>query len=134
MNSFWDELLGAANVVDVVGIAAVNQDVATLEMGQQIGDGVVYRAGRHHQPNGAWLCELLGELRQRSRADGLFLHQLRHRLCRPIEHDALMAALQQAAHHIPAHPAEADHSELHGLALHGGSMFRSDLARVGRGM
>src|ERR1700720_1404517 len=46
-----------------------------------------------------------------------------------------MAALQQAAHHIGSHPAEADHSELHGLALHGGSMFRSDLAGLsGRGM
>src|SRR3984957_10476051 len=46
-----------------------------------------------------------------------------------------MAVLLQAAHHIGSHPAEADHSELHGLALHGGSMFRSDLAGVvGRGM
>src|SRR5262249_25123734 len=45
-----------------------------------------------------------------------------------------MAALQQAPHHIGSHPAEADHSELHGLALHGGSMFRSDLAGLsGRG-
>src|SRR5262249_24638137 len=39
-----------------------------------------------------------------------------------------MAALQQAPHHVGSHPAEADHSELHGLALHGGSMFRSNLA------
>ena len=104
-------------------------------MRQKISNCVVYRANRHHEPNGTWLCELFGELRQRSRADGLFLHQLRHRLCRPIKHHAVMAALQQAAHHIGSHPAEADHSELHGLALHGGSMFRSDLARmIGRGM
>src|SRR6516165_7937979 len=46
-----------------------------------------------------------------------------------------MAALQQAPHHIGSHPAEADHSELHGLALHRGSMFRSDPAGLnGRGM
>src|SRR5215470_16492553 len=37
-----------------------------------------------------------------------------------------MSALEQASHHIGSHPAEADHSELHGLALHEGSMFRSD--------
>jgi hypothetical protein len=30
----------------------------------------------------------------------------------------LMAALQQAPHHVSAHPAKADHSELHALALH----------------
>jgi hypothetical protein len=29
-----------------------------------------------------------------------------------------MAAFQQAAHHVPAHPAKTDHSKLHGLALH----------------
>ena len=81
VNSFWDELLGAADVIDVIRIAAVNQDVATLEMRQKISNCVVYRANRHHEPNGTWLCELFGELRQRSRADGLFLHQLRHRLC-----------------------------------------------------
>ena len=38
-----------------------------------------------------------------------------------------MLALQQTAHHVRSHSAEADHSELHGLALHGGTMFRSDL-------
>ena len=38
---------------------------------------------------------------------------------------------KQAAHHVRSHPAEADHSELHGLALHRGTMFRSD-ARRGR--
>src|SRR5215475_3583410 len=43
-----------------------------------------------------------------------------------------MSALQQAAHHVGSHSAEADHSELHGLALHGGSMFRSDLAGLSR--
>ena len=34
------QLLGAADVVDVIGIAAVDQDIAALEMGQQIGDGL----------------------------------------------------------------------------------------------
>jgi hypothetical protein len=28
-----------------------------------------------------------------------------------------MAALQEAAHHIPAHPAKADHPELHSFSL-----------------
>ena len=30
-----------------------------------------------------------------------------------VEHHAFMAALQEAAHHVRAHPAKADHSQLH---------------------
>ena len=33
MDSFGRQLLGAADVVDVIGIAAVDQDVARLEQG-----------------------------------------------------------------------------------------------------
>ena len=52
--------------------------------------------------------------------------QLRHRLRRHVEDHAFVAALQQAAHHVRAHPAEADHSELHVLALYSErTMFRS---------
>ena len=116
MDALGFEFLGAANIVDVIGIAAVDQDVAALEMGQQIGDDIVHHAGRHHQPDRARLGEFLDEVRQRRGADGLLLHQLRHRVCRSVVHHALVAALQKAAHHVPAHPAEADHSKLHGFS------------------
>ena len=82
------QLLRAADVVDVVGVAAVDQDVAGLEMRQQIGDGLVDHAGRHHQPDRARLRERLDELRQRGGADGLLLDQLGHRLRRHVEHHA----------------------------------------------
>jgi hypothetical protein len=29
----------------------------------------------------------------------------------------LMSTLQEAAHHVRSHPAETDHSQLHGLTL-----------------
>ena len=32
---------------------------------------------------------------------------------RPVEDHALMAALEQPPHHVRAHPAKSDHSELH---------------------
>ena len=60
--------------------------------------------------------ELLGELRQRGGADGLLLDHVAHRVCGPVEHHALVAALQETAHHVGSHPAEADHSQLHRLA------------------
>ena len=42
------------------------------------------------------------------------LGHLIDRVGRHVEDDAIVAALQEAPHHIGAHPAEADHSELHG--------------------
>ena len=45
------------------------------------------------------------------------LHQLFDRLCGLVEHNALMSAPQQAAHHVRSHPAKTDHSQLHGLIL-----------------
>src|SRR5581483_11019893 len=45
MNSFRRELLGAANIVDVIGIAAVDQNVAGIEVRQEIRDGLIHRRG-----------------------------------------------------------------------------------------
>ncbi len=52
------ELLGAPYVVHVVRIAAVDEDVAGLERGQQLGDGRVDHGRRDHQPDSARLGEL----------------------------------------------------------------------------
>ena len=35
MDSLGGELLGAANIVDIIRIAAIDHDVAPIEMGQQ---------------------------------------------------------------------------------------------------
>ena len=38
-----------------------------------------------------------------------------------VKNDALMSVLDQAAHHVGAHPAQADHAELHcGFRFHNG--------------
>ena len=47
---------------------------------------------------------------QRCGADGVFLEQRGNRICRAVEDDAFVAALQKAAHHVGSHPAEPDHS------------------------
>jgi hypothetical protein len=36
------EIRGATNVVDVVGVAAVNQNIACIKKGQQVGDLLIY--------------------------------------------------------------------------------------------
>ena len=107
------ELLGAADVVDVVGIAAVDEDVAGFEMGQEIGDGLVHDRRRHHQPDRPRLGQLLHEVCERGGADRFLLDQLLHCFRRHVEDHALVAALEQPPHHVRAHSAKSDHSELH---------------------
>src|SRR5215831_13230634 len=43
----------------------------------------------------------------------MFLDELLNRLGGDVEHDALVAAAQQALRHMGAHPSQSDHSELH---------------------
>ena len=59
---FGRQFLGAADVVDVIGIAAVDQDVAGFEKRQQVSDGLVDHRGRNHQPDGARFLQLLHEV------------------------------------------------------------------------
>ena len=48
---------------------------------------------------------------------GFLLGQLLDRLRRPVEDHAVVASLQKPPHHVGAHPAQTDHSELHSCLL-----------------
>ncbi len=113
MDALRRERLRAADVVHVVRVAAVDQDVTALQVRQEIGDGLVDHRGRHHQPHRPRRLELVREILQRRRADGLFLGELLYRLCRHVENHALMAVPDEPPHHVGAHAAESDHSQLH---------------------
>ena len=56
------QLLGAPDIVDVVGIAAVDQDVVRLEGRQDIRDGLVDNGRRHHQPDHPRLLQLFHQI------------------------------------------------------------------------
>ena len=58
VDTFGGEVFGAADVVDVVGVAAVDEDVAGFEMRGELGDGVLDDASGNHQPDGAGFGEL----------------------------------------------------------------------------
>ena len=107
------ELLGAADVVHVVGIAAVDEDVSCLEIGQEVSDGLVHDSRRDHQPDRSRLFQFLDEVLQRGRSHRLFLDQFFHRFRRHVEDHALVPSLEEPSHHVRAHPSESDHSELH---------------------
>jgi hypothetical protein len=111
------ELLGAAEVVDVVRVPAVNEDVAALEVGHEVCDGPVdHRRGDHH-PDGARLPQPAGQLLQRGHADRLLARELRDGVGGRVEHHALVPRPDEPAHHVGAHPAETDHCQLHALLL-----------------
>src|SRR4051812_16740207 len=82
-------------------------------MREELVDGLIDELYRHHEPHRAWPVELRDEVAERSGADRTVLRELPHGLRRDIEDDAIVTALEQTAHHVAAHSAEADHSELH---------------------
>src|SRR5882762_443681 len=116
VNAFRREFLGAANVVDVVGVAAVDDDVAGLKLRSQVVQRGVDDAGGHHEPDSARLREFLYEIVERRRTYRTFRAELLHGIGAAVEDNALVTIFLQAAHHVGAHPAETDHAELHSFA------------------
>ena len=107
------ELLAAPDVVDVVGIAAVDEDIARLEMRQQVGKGLVHTRRRDHHPDRSRLLEPPNEIRERGGSDRLLPDQLFHRFRRPVEDHALVASPEEPPYHVGPHPPQPDHPELH---------------------
>src|SRR5215472_14596434 len=55
VNLLGREVLCALYVVDVVGVSAVDEDVACLEVWQQIRNRLIDRCRRNHEPQRTWL-------------------------------------------------------------------------------
>ena len=116
IDAFRHQLMGAADIVDIVGIAAVDDRVASFERRQEIGDRLVDDRGGNHEPDRARLLQLLGQVGERGAADRLFLDEFLDGLGRHVEDHAFMAVGQEPADHVGAHPPESDHSKLHDTA------------------
>jgi hypothetical protein len=48
MNSLRRQFLRAPDVVHVIGVTAINEDIAGFQQREQIGDGLVHDRRRHH--------------------------------------------------------------------------------------
>ena len=117
VDPFGCKLFGAADVVHVIRVAAVDEDVAALEVRHEVGDGLVHGGRRHHQPDRTRLLQLAHQVDEGCGPDRLIPRQIRDRLRRHVEHHARMAALDEAPHHVGAHSAQSDHRELHDILL-----------------
>src|SRR3974390_2647426 len=78
--AFGREILGATNVVHVIGVSAVNQDVAALEVRNNIRNCLVHERRWDHQPDRPRLLKLAREVRDRRGPDSLVLRQIFDRL------------------------------------------------------
>src|SRR2546425_8408675 len=112
--TLFRSLFGAPDIVNVIGISAVNQDVALREFRRKLRNRAVHHGGGDHQPDRARRLEFLHEFVERAGGGRAFTSHLFHRVRAAIEDNALVAAAHQPAHHVGSHPAETDHSELHG--------------------
>src|SRR5262249_9777226 len=110
MDSLRRERLRPADVVNVVRVAAINENVTAFKVRREIGDGLVDDPRRDHQPHRPRLLELAHEACSRGRPYRLVACQIPYRLRRYVENHALMAALEKSPDHIGAHAAETDHS------------------------
>ena len=100
--------------VAVVGVAAVDDDVAGLKQGRE----PVHVFGNdprwQHEPARARLLQEAGEMLDAVGTPRSFLDQLLDAVGVDVVDDAFMAGAQKPAHHVGAHPAKADHPDLHG--------------------
>ena len=117
VDALLPQLLGPADVVAVVGVAAVDDDVALVEERGDLVDDLPGDAGRDHHPDGPRLLELADELLQRRAAGRALILELLDRLGVDVEDHALVSVAHQPPHDVGAHPTQPDHSQLHDKLL-----------------
>ena len=54
VNTFGLEFIGPPDVVNVMGVAPVDDNVALLHVSSKIVQRLIDRRGRYHQPNNTW--------------------------------------------------------------------------------
>ena len=108
------DLRVAALGVLVVGVAAIDDGVASREQAFEAGDGVVDRiAGGDHDPDGAGGGEIFDEVFERVDAEGAGGGELGGGILAEVEADDLVTGEAEALRHVEAHFAETDDSEFH---------------------
>ena len=111
------EPLGPGDVVSVVGVAAVDDDVAGRKDRRQLVDGRVDEGGRHHDPCHARRLERRRQLLQRVNGHRTVGSQCVGGGVINVVDDAVVAIAEEATHEVGAHPSEADHPNLHARSL-----------------
>src|SRR5262249_29444016 len=110
------QLLGSADVIVIVGVAAVDDDIAPLQQGTKLPDHRIDDTRRHHHPHDAWCAQTLHELRESARSLSSLSDDRLERIRGIIVRNALVTTLDQAAHHVRAHTPQSDHADAHNFS------------------
>ena len=70
-------------------------------------------AGREHDPDGAGRFEMADKIAEIVARGGTLAGEAVHRVGALVVDDAVVSGAHQPPHDVAAHPAEADHPELH---------------------
>ena len=114
VNAFGLELIGAAHIVFVVGVATVDDGVAGLHVLRELLHGLFRGAASgNHDPGGSRRFQFADEIFQGRGTTGAFAGQFFDGVGAEIGNYELMSAAHQAARHVRAHAAQTYHSQLH---------------------
>src|ERR1700681_3380928 len=117
VQAFRGEFFCATNVVNVVGVSSVDEDVAFVELRNEIVQRGIHDSSGNHQPDRARFLQLFNKVIERVAASRAFAGEFLYSVGSPVIHHALVTVLHQPAHHVGAHSSEPDHAKLHLLAL-----------------
>ena len=104
VDAFRFQIGGAANVIVVVGVAAVDDHVVAFEERDEGLQRWIDRSRRHHHPDGARLFQFLREIFERRRPDRALFGERLHGFRLKVVNDALVAGPLKAPHHVGSHP------------------------------
>ena len=111
------QLGGAADVIVVVGVAAVDDHVVAFEERDEGLQRRIDHRRRHHHPGGAGLFQLVREVFERCRPDRSLFDECLYGFRMKVVNDALVTGPQKAPHHVGSHPAQSDHAQFHVVFL-----------------
>ena len=92
MQAFLFQFFRPANIVDVIGIPAVDHDVVFGQFRRQLGERAIHHRRRNHQPDRARLLEFGNEIVERPGSGRAFFGQRLDAGGRHVERHALVSA------------------------------------------
>ena len=113
MNALRFQFGGAADVIVVVGVAAIDDHVVAFEQRDEGLQRRIDHRRRHHHPDRARRFQLTREVFERCRPDRPFFDDCLHGFRLEVVNDALVAGPHKTPHHVASHPAQSDHAQFH---------------------
>jgi hypothetical protein len=108
------ELACSPDVVLPEGIAAIDDDIAFLQKAGKLLDGCLSNGtGRQHDPDNPWRPQFCDKIFKAHRPRGAFPCETSDGFWIVVIHNGRVFGSHEAADYVAAHPAKANHSQLH---------------------